>query len=94
MFANSVCATGRAGLVAAARFATAAILVTMVVQLLTALLLRATISVWGLLSVTLTEGADLFSIGVFVSFPQTVLLWLSLTVIGVLPWARVTPADS
>ena len=85
--------TGRR-LTSAATFATAAILVTMVVQLIVALVLSATISIWGLLSVTLTESAAASSIGLGFSFGQTLLLWLLLTIIGVLPWDRVSRSDS
>ena len=78
----------------AASFATAAILVAMVVQLILALVLSATISIWGLLSVTLTESAGASSIGLGFDLGKTVLLWMLLTIIGVLPWGHVSRSGS
>lgn len=85
--------TGRR-LTSAASFAAAAILVAMVVQLIVALVLSATISIWGLLSVTLSESAAASGIGLGFNFAQTFLLWLLLTIIGVLPWGRASRSDS
>lgn len=85
--------TGRR-LTSAASFAAAAILVAMVVQLIAALVLSATISIWGLLSVTLSESAAASSIGLGFNFGQTLLLWLLLTIIGVLPWSQASRSDS
>ena len=78
----------------AATFATAAILVAMLVQLIVALVLGAAISIWGLLSVTLSESSDASSIGLGFNLGQTVLLWLLLTLIGVLPWGQAPQGDS
>ena len=79
--------TGRR-IIAAATFSAAAILVAMVVQLVVALVLSADLTIWGLLSVTVTETADASSIGVGFSLVETLLLWLVLTALGSLPWGR------
>ncbi|GAA2159733.1 hypothetical protein FHX52_3790 [Humibacillus xanthopallidus] len=79
--------TGRR-IIAAATFSAAAIMVAMVVQLIVALVLRADLSIWGLLSVTVTETAEASSIGFGFSLVETLLLWIVLTAIGSLPWGR------
>jgi putative exporter of polyketide antibiotics len=79
--------TGRR-IIAAATFSAAAILVAMVVQLVLALVLSADLSVWGLLSVTVTETADASSIGFGFSLVETLLLWLGLTALGSIRWGR------
>ena len=79
--------TGRR-MISAATFSAAAIMVAMVVQLIVALVLGAGLSIWGLLSVTVTETADASSIGVGFSLVETLLLWLVLTALGCLPWGR------
>lgn len=76
-----------------AAFSAVAILVAMLVQLLLALVLEARLSVWGLLSVNLTETADASSISLGTNLGATLLLWLGLTAVGAIPWRSRPGAD-
>lgn len=73
-------------IMSSAIFSAAAILVAMVILLVLALVLQASIAVWGLLSVTITETTDASSIGLGFNVAETLVLWLVLTTLGSIRW--------